>query len=58
MTIANALRPPNWSRADIISMKATLVSKEQFCGSLKEKARVLRSWGIARFPVVPIRGLA
>jgi hypothetical protein len=45
MTFAKALTPPNWSLLDIEGMKATLVSKEQLCASLKQKVEVLKLEG-------------
>ena len=45
MSFAKALAPPNWSLLDIEGMKATMVSKEQLCASLKEKVEVLKLEG-------------
>ena len=45
MTIGKALTPPNWSCLDIEGMRATLVSKEELCASLKQRAEVLKLEG-------------
>ena len=34
--------PPNWSLVGIEGMKATMLTKEQLCVSLKEKVEVLK----------------
>ena len=45
MTFAKALAPPNWSLVDIEGMKATMLTKEQLCASLKEKVEFLKLEG-------------
>ena len=55
MTIAKALAPPNWSLVDIEGMKATMLSKEQFCVSLKEKVEVLKLEGEKK--ILGLKGL-
>ena len=45
MTFAKALPPPNWSILDIEGMKATMVTKEEICASLREKVQVMKLEG-------------